>query len=562
MSQAPAGPERKSPTQETLPHEALTHESMWRQVRQLVDRAFVALEQDDAVDACLDIVVDLLGADRGMVLLRQPDGGVQVINARGNKRALAAEEREEMSRTIVRRALEQDECVVWDPAAAPSTSASFAMLRIVAALAAPLRGGRGQARGVLYVDFRDPSLVVDERRVEFFMTASALFGALLEQHERARTDREHLREVRALFVESRHTPTLDDLLAAPGMAALRQEFASARAGEGPVLILGESGTGKTLLAHALAEASGRRPIVRAVLGSSDDLDSLTSELFGHERGARPGAADKRVGLVEYADGGTLILDEVLNLSSHAQQLLLDFVQFGTYRPLGYDGAEPKRARVRVIAATNGDIRGAIRERRFRQDLYYRLAAITLDLPPLRARHEDIPSLAEATLRRADPARSWTLSLPLRRLLVSPGIGWSGNVRQLEHAVQRARERALVRDPEATELLPEHFAPRDLDGTSLDSALAAPAAAGQPLSTRWQKVHADRATLEELEVDVLRQALAEAGGVVAHAARALGIARTTLASRIDALGIRAASAASGGGGGGGAGSGPDGGSAPA
>src|ERR1700744_6095554 len=120
--------------------DALTHESMWRHVRQLVDRAFVALEQDDAVDACLDLVVDLLGADRGMVLLRQPDGGMQVINARGHKRALAPEEREEMSRTIVRRALDQDECIVWDPAAAPATSSSFALLRIMAAFAAPLRG--------------------------------------------------------------------------------------------------------------------------------------------------------------------------------------------------------------------------------------------------------------------------------------------------------------------------------------------------------------------------------------------------------------------------------------
>ena len=137
------------------------------------------------------------------------------------------------------------------------------------------------------------------------------------------------------------------------------------------------------------------------------------------------------------------------------------------------------------------------------------------------------------------------ALPLRRLLLSPDIAWSGNVRQLEHAVQRARERALVRDAEATELVPEHFAPRDLDGASIERAAAGPAAevaggdppAPQALGARWQQVHADRAQLEELEIDVLRQALAEADGVVAHAARALGIARTTLASRIDALGIR-------------------------
>jgi transcriptional regulator with GAF, ATPase, and Fis domain len=521
--------------------QALTHETLWRHVRRLVDRAFVALEKDLAVDECLDLVVDLLGADRGMVLLRQADGGMQVINARGHKRALAAEEREEMSRTIVRRALEQDECIVWDPAAAPSTSSSFAMLRIVAALAAPLRGGRPQPLGVLYVDFRNPRLELDERRIEFFMTAAALFGAMLDQHESARTDREHLREVRSLFVESRHMPTFDQLLSAPSMAGIRQDVTPVLTGDAPILILGESGTGKTILAQAIAEASGRRPIVRAVLGASDDLNTITSELFGHERGAYSGAAGKRIGLVEYANGGTLILDEILNLPPHAQQILLDFSQFGSYRPLGYEGAEPKRARVRIIAATNGDIRAAMHERRFRQDLYYRLAGVTIDLPPLRARREDIPALAEATLRRVDGARPWTLSLSLRRLLVSPSITWSGNVRQLEHAIERARERATMRDREATVLLPEHLASRDIDGAAIETAASKsmPPGAALALGDRWQKVHADRATLEELEKDVLRQALAEAGGIVAHAARALGVARTTLASRLEALAIRAA-----------------------
>src|SRR5207249_4932513 len=133
--------------------------------------------------------------------------------------------------------------------------------------------------------------------------------------------------------------------------------------------------------------------------------------------------------------------------------------------LGYDRAEPKRSVVRIIGATNGDLRAAMRDGRFREDLYHRLAGVVLDLPPLRQRRGDVPVLAESILRRADPARSWRLSVGVRRLLLSPAIEWSGNVRQLERVVLRARERARLRDPEATELVPEHFEARDLDGVS-------------------------------------------------------------------------------------------------
>jgi sigma-54 specific flagellar transcriptional regulator A len=244
--------------------------------------------------------------------------------------------------------------------------------------------------------------------------------------------------------------------------------------------------------------------------------------------------------VEYADGGTLILDEILNLPPHAQQILLDFTQFGTYRPLGYTRSEPKRASVRILAATNGDLRGAMREGRFRQDLYYRLAGLVIELPPLVARREDIPAIAEGTLRRVDPSRGWALSLPVRRALMSPSIAWSGNVRQLEHAVRRARERALAADPGARELLLEHFSAHDLDGAApLPPAPAKPSPLAQAgtLSDRWREMHTERERLEELETALLKQALDEAGGVVAHAARVLGVARTTLSSRVDALGLR-------------------------
>ena len=519
----------------------LDADAMWSTTRRLLDRLFGVLESDDPMDDCLDAVVDVLGADRGLLLLTSSDGGALAVNGRGGGRALTSVEREEVSRTVVRTAMDTRRCVQWDPlTAAGGQSSSIASLGIIAALAAPLfvAGSRDRLRGVLYVDFRDARRFVSDRHVEFFASAALLFGAVLEQHDRARGVREQLREAQSHCTEVRRTPPLTDLLAFPSMRAVQRELDSALRSESPILITGESGTGKTLLAQAIAEASGRRPIVRAVLGASDDLNTITSELFGHERGAFSGATTKRMGLAEFADGGTLILDEILNLPSHAQQLLLDFTQFGTYRPLGYARAEPKRARVRLIAATNGDLRAAIRERRFREDLYYRVAAVTLELPPLRERRQEIPALVESTLRHVDPSRAWTLSLPLRRLLVSPTLDWSGNVRQLERAVERARERAVARDPEATVLTPEHLESRDVDHASIAEAQDSPSSPpDEPLGATWQKLQAARAHLDEREQAVLKQALAQSGGVVAQAARELGIARTTLSSRIDTLGIR-------------------------
>ena len=524
-------------------HEGLDHAVMWRAMRLLLERLSATLDSATTMDDCLDIVVELLGADRGLLCVVRDGGATQTINARSARKPLTAEEREEISRTLVRQALATSEFVHCSPLESGDPSASMAAFGITAALAAPLPGrwpGGSGARGVMYVDFRDRRKHVTDRHVEFFLAAVTLVGATLEQCTRSEEARAQLREAESHCLESRRSPTLEELLAPPALRSIRRDVLVALNAPTPVLIVGESGTGKTLLAQAIAEASGRRPIVRAILGSSDDLNTISSELFGHERGAFSGAVTRRAGLVAFAEGGTLLLDEIMNFPLHAQKLLLDLTQFGTYRPLGYDRAEPKRADIRLIASTNGDIALAMRDGRFRGDLYQRLAGVVLELPPLRQRREDIPFLAERTLA-ADTSRAWTLSASLRRLLISPSIQWLGNMRQLERTVRRARDNALLRDPLACVLTAEHVDPRDTEDISARDASQSLALAG---SDTWQKLQDERERLEQREQTLIRTALARASGVVAHAARELGVARTTLSSRVEALGLRMPRAARG------------------
>lgn len=525
--------------------------ALWGSMQTLLDRFSRSVDRATFVDDCLDEVVALLGADRGLVVLTGADGERHAIHARAEGRSLSPKEQQEISATLVHRAQVGGASVVWPEAEPSAASASMMDLKIAAAIAVPIRRREADApvHGVLYVDFRDPRRLIEAPHRELLEAAGVLIGSVLSQSHTLSRVREDLREARIQTPGVARTPSLEELLRPPSMEPLRRDVLASAKGDSPVLIVGESGTGKTLLACAIAEVSGREPVVRAMLGASDDLNTITSELFGHLRGAFSGAVGKRVGVVEHADGGTLILDEVLNLPMHAQQLLLDFTQFGTFRPLGWDGPEPKRASVRVIGATNGDLAAAVKAGGFREDLYYRLAGATIHLPPLRDRREDAPALATGFLRRLDGAREWRLSLAFRRLLVSPALRWPGNVRQLEAVVRRARERAALRDPDTDTLELEDLSPRDLGLDSWPEGLdeagpepsTEPSARGlppreAPLATRVSALEARRDELLEFERALVLDALAKHHGVVARAARELGISRTSLVSRMRTLGV--------------------------
>ncbi|MEM7136400.1 MAG: sigma 54-interacting transcriptional regulator [Myxococcota bacterium] len=389
--------------------------------------------------------------------------------------------------------------------------------------------------GALYLEFLGAQ-GTQTPMVEFVDCVAGLLGGLIAQQARIEDTAEDLRAERATDHEAQRLG-LDELLAPESMAGIRRELLAAIGSHSSIMILGESGTGKTQLAAAFARASHQEPIVRATLGMADDLNTITSELFGHERGAFSGAVSKRKGLVEYADGGTLILDEVLNLPGHAQQLLLDFTQFGSYRPLGFQGRDPKTAKVRLISVTNGDVQRAIGEERFRHDLYYRLATVPIVLPPLRERRWDIPNIAVSYLNRSSLDARWELDESAMEWLSSSGLEWSGNIRELESVLERARNRARADDSPDPIIEARHL---DLGDPIVGGSKPPPKPSDVPappgLEARLRDFNTRRQDLDALEKTLIEDALQTCRGIVAKTARLLEMPRTSLISRMAVHGI--------------------------
>src|SRR5512133_2354271 len=280
-----------------------------------------------------------------------------------------------------------------------------------------------------------------------------------------------------------------------------------------VLLTGASGTGKELVARAL-HASSRRsggPFVPVNCAAITET-LLESELFGHARGAFTGATKARRGLFEEAHGGTLFIGEVGETTPGFQAKLLRALQDGEIRRVGESA--PVLVDVRVVAATNQDLRRAIAEKRFREDLFYRLAVVPIRIPPLRERRGDVPLLAAHFLRRATPAGAPPRSLGPDAVAKLVEHTWPGNVRELENAIAQAA--ALAPDPEI------HAADLHVD----PHAHAASAAAPRTLA----------AALEDAERVAIEAALARHAGDLGGVARELGVSATTLWRKMKRLGM--------------------------
>ncbi len=278
-----------------------------------------------------------------------------------------------------------------------------------------------------------------------------------------------------------------------------------------VLILGESGTGKELVARAIHERSARaeRAFVPIHCGALP-REVLESELFGHEKGAFTGAANAKPGLIELADGGTLFLDEIGEMEPESQVRLLRVLESGMFFRVG--GTRPRRVDVRVVAATNRDLAEAMRTGQFRQDLYYRINTITVHLPALRERPEDVGLLADHFLRV-------NVSFGVKRL--SPeaqaaleAYTWPGNVRELQHAIERGVILAKDDEVQVADLPPE------LAGTPSAPAAATPGG-----------------SLESMERQHIVATLRQVGGHRGKAAALLGIDPKTLYRKLISYRVR-------------------------
>ena len=281
-----------------------------------------------------------------------------------------------------------------------------------------------------------------------------------------------------------------------------------------VLLGGESGVGKDLVARAIHEHSNRKsgPFVK-INSTAIPENLLESELFGYEKGAFSGATSSKPGKFELADKGTLFLDEIGDVPAATQVKLLRVLQEREFERLG--GTKTLKVDVRLIAATNRDLRAALEDGSFREDLYYRLNVVAIDIPPLREHKEDIPELVQFFLQKygreaAQPVKG--ISAAAMKLLVE--FHWPGNVRELENVMQRAI--TLARG-------------ETLDGD--DIHLDRPHAANNSAPVLPPGV-----TLEQWEQEIIREALRQANGNKSQAARALGLSRNALRYRLSQMGV--------------------------
>lgn len=385
-----------------------------------------------------------------------------------------------------------------------------------------IESANGETIGVLAAQPAYPADELLPERARFMETVAHLLSQTtrllvnLEKGEEIANERDELRrEVRAQF-------GFENMVIGrtPAMRRVFDQVRRVAKWDSTVLILGESGTGKELIASAIHYNSPRahQAFVRLNCAALPET-LLESELFGHEKGAFTGAVKQRKGRFEQADGGTLFLDEIGEISAMFQAKLLRILQEGEFERVG--GTQTIKVNLRIVAATNRNLEQEVEKGKFREDLYYRLNVMTLKIPPLRERVEDVPELSEFLLSKVAERQGRDLRLTNSAIRLLAGYSWPGNVRELENCLERAaimsEDGTVDRDVISLTGLDEEFRPQI-------NKVAAP----QP------EIDFDDENMDERERVIA--ALEQAGWVQAKAARLLNMTPRQIAYRIQTLNI--------------------------
>ena len=445
----------------------------------------------------LELIFDVIPAERGAIMLaRERFEGADALfwldRASGESKSFP------LSRTVVDRVTKEGIGLLSnDVTDHPSlrVSRSLTLHNIQALIAVPLTL-YDLAFGAIYLDTGDPQVQFDEDHLQLLTAIAGIAAVAFDNVGQFEQLQKFSRQLQAELDQEREM-----IGESASMRAVYQTIAKAAPSDSTVLLRGESGTGKELAARAIHRFSSRADKTFMAINCAELSDTLLeSELFGHEKGAFTGAVAQKKGKFEMASGGTVFLDEMGELPSHLQSKLLRALQEREIVRVG--GTQPIKVDIRVIAATNRDLEKAIKDGGFRSDLYYRLNVVSIQLPPLRDRREDVPLLAHYfAMKYAQKCKRPVkgISPEARALLVH--YDWPGNVRELENAI----ERAVVLG--STELL----LPEDLPDALHDTAPPATIA-----ETPYHSV------AREAKKQLVLQALEQADGNFTQAAKTLGI----------------------------------------
>ena len=430
-----------------------------------------------------------------------------------------ADDAEELSRGIIRRVIETNKPVLSIDAQTDERLSQYQSVidyHIRSVLCVPVFHLNEGVMGALYVDHRGMDNAFSEADQTFLQAFANLVGMALvnaRMYEQLEEKAQYLQQE----VERRHQ--LGDMFGqSDAMQTIYRLIERAAKSDVPVLVQGETGTGKELAARAIHYNSARKDqrfLSQNCATLSPEL--LQSELFGHKKGAFTGATEDHIGIFEAANGGTVFLDEIADAPPQLQRSLLRVLQEGEIRRVGE--TEDREVDVRIIAATNRDLKKEVENGSFREDLYYRLHVIQIDMPPLREYLEDVPLLAEHLLTRAkEEANKSVGGLTVGAIRALTNYNWPGNVRELENEIRRA----VALAEEEGDITP------DLFSESIGHIVS-------DVSVEFQGRLQDY--VQEYERRLIRAALEKCKGNITHTARELGMTRVGLHKKINRLGLR-------------------------